>query len=55
MGTDSQVPHAKHLKCRHLLDVVRVEVLQLELVLVEDRSDELPGGDREAALVESHE
>jgi hypothetical protein len=55
MGTDSQVPHAQHLKCRHLLDVVRVEVLQLELVLVEDRSDELPGGDREAALVESHE
>jgi hypothetical protein len=55
MGTDSQVPHAQHLKCRHLLDVVRVEVLQLELILVEDRSDELPGGDREAALVESHE
>jgi hypothetical protein len=27
MGTDSQVPLAQRLECRHLLDVVWVEVL----------------------------
>jgi hypothetical protein len=55
MGTDSQVPLAQRLKCCHLLDAVRVEVLQLEPVLVEDRSDEPPHGDGEATLVEGHE
>jgi hypothetical protein len=30
VGTDSQVSLAQHLERRHLLDVVRVEVLQLE-------------------------
>jgi hypothetical protein len=30
MGTDSQVPFAHRFKCHHLLDVVRVEVLQLK-------------------------
>jgi hypothetical protein len=37
------------------LDVVRIEVLQLKTVLVEDPPDEPPDGDGEAALVESHE
>jgi hypothetical protein len=30
-------------------------VLQLELVLEEDATDESPGGNREATLVEGHE
>jgi hypothetical protein len=34
MSTNSQVPLAHRLERRHLLDVVRVEVLQLETVLV---------------------
>jgi hypothetical protein len=55
MGTNSQVPLAHGLKRRHLLDVVRVEMLQLEAVLEEASMDESPGGDREAALVEGHE
>jgi hypothetical protein len=54
MGTDSQVPLAQRLKCRHLLDVVWVEVLQLEPVIIEDHSSEPPGGDGEAAFVEGH-
>jgi hypothetical protein len=37
------------------LDVVRVEVLQLEVVLEEDSTDEPPGRDEEAVLVEGHE
>jgi hypothetical protein len=55
MGTDSQVPLTQRLEHLHLLDVVRVEMLQLEPVLVEDHSDEPPGRDGEAALVEGHE
>jgi hypothetical protein len=55
MGIDSQVPLAHRLERRHLLDVVRVEVLQLKPVLEEDSADEPPDGDREAALMESHE
>jgi hypothetical protein len=55
MGTNSQVPHAHRLKRRLLLDVVRVELLQLEAVLEEDSTNEPPGGDGEAALVEGHE
>jgi hypothetical protein len=55
MRTDSQVPLTHHLECCHLLDVVRVEVLQLKPILEEDSLDESPGGDGEAALVESHE
>jgi hypothetical protein len=38
-----------------MLDAVRVEVLQLEAVLEEDSTNELPGGDGEASLVEGHE
>jgi hypothetical protein len=55
MGTYPQVPLTHCLECRHLLDVVWVEVLQLEAVLVEDPPDEPPGGDGEAAPVEGHE
>jgi hypothetical protein len=55
MGTNSQVPFAHRLEHCHLLDAVQVEVLQLKPVLEEDSTDEPPGGDGEAALVESHE
>jgi hypothetical protein len=34
MGTYPQVPLAHCLERRHLLDAVRVEVLQLEAILV---------------------
>jgi hypothetical protein len=51
MGTNSQVP----LERSHLLDAVRVEVLQLEPILEEDAADEPPGGNGEATLVEGHE
>jgi hypothetical protein len=44
MGTDSQVPLAHHLERRHLLDAVRVEMLQLEAILEEDSTDESPSG-----------
>jgi hypothetical protein len=39
MGTYPQVSLAHHLERCHLLDVVRVEVLQLEAVLEEDPVD----------------
>jgi hypothetical protein len=55
MGTDFQIPLTHRLERRHLLDVVRVEVLQLEVVLEEDSTDEPPGRDEEAVLVEGHE
>jgi hypothetical protein len=55
MGTNSQVPLAHGLKRRHLLDVVWVEMLQLEVVLEKDSTDEPPGRDGEAALMEGHE
>jgi hypothetical protein len=45
MGTNLQVPLAHHLERRHLLDAIRVEMLQLEAVLVEDPLDESPGVD----------
>jgi hypothetical protein len=53
MGADPQVPLAHRLERRHLLDVVRVEVLKLEPVFQEDSLDEPPGGDGEAALMET--
>jgi hypothetical protein len=37
-----------------LLDAVRIEVLQLEPILKENRPEEPSGGDGEAALVEGH-
>jgi hypothetical protein len=55
VGTNPQVPLAQRLKRRHLLDVVKVEVLELEPVLEKYDPDESLGGDREAALVECHE
>jgi hypothetical protein len=55
MGTYYQVRLAHRLKCHHLLDVVRVEMLQLEAVLEKDSPDEPPDRDGEAVLVEGHE
>jgi hypothetical protein len=54
LGTDPQVSLTQRLEHHHLLNAVRVEVLELEPVLVEDSPDEPPGGDGEAALVECH-
>jgi hypothetical protein len=42
MGTDSQLPFTRRLERRHLLNVVRVEVLQLKLILEEDSAAEPP-------------
>jgi hypothetical protein len=55
MSTNSQVPLTHHLERCHLLDAIRVELLQVEAVLEEDSTNEAPGGDGEAALVEGHE
>jgi hypothetical protein len=54
MGTYSQIPLAHHLKHHHLLDAVRVEMLQLKPVLDQNSAGEPPGGDGEAALMEGH-
>jgi hypothetical protein len=40
MGTHTQVPLAQCLECCHLLDVVRVEMLELQPILVEHHTDE---------------
>jgi hypothetical protein len=45
---------AQRLECHHLLDAVRVEVLESQPVLEEHRADEPPGRDGEATLVERH-
>jgi hypothetical protein len=55
VGTDSEVPLAHRLKRSNLLDVVRVEVLELQPILEQHTTDEPTGGDGEAALVEGHE
>jgi hypothetical protein len=44
MGTNPEVPFTHHLERRHLLDDIRVEVLQLEVVLVEDPRMNRPAG-----------
>jgi hypothetical protein len=54
-GIDSQVPLAHCIERRHLLDIVRVEMLQLEAALEEDSVGEPPSGDVEVVLVEGHE
>jgi hypothetical protein len=53
--TDAKEPLAQCLEGSHLLDVVRVEVLELQLVCEQHSSDELTGEDGKAALVEGHE
>jgi hypothetical protein len=55
LSTNPQVPLTQCLERRHLLDVVRVEVLELLPVLEEHGTDELPSGDGETALMERHE
>jgi hypothetical protein len=55
VGTDIEVPLAHRLERSHLLDVVRVEVLELQPILKQHPADESTGGDGEAALVEGHE
>jgi hypothetical protein len=53
--TDAEEPLAHCLEGIHLLDVVRVEVLELQPVRKLHSSDEPTSGDGEAALVEGHE
>jgi hypothetical protein len=53
--TDAEEPLTHCLTGSHLLDVVRVEVLELQPVHEQHSSDESAGGDGEAALVEGHE
>jgi hypothetical protein len=52
---DAEEPLAHCLKGSHLLDVVRVEVLELQPVRKQHSSDESAGEDGKAALVEGHE
>jgi hypothetical protein len=53
--TDAEEPLTHCLKGSHLLDAVRVEVLELQPVREQHSSDESASGDGEAALVEGHE
>jgi hypothetical protein len=55
IGTNFEVPLAHHLERRHLLDAVRVEVLELMPILEQHPADEPPDRDGEAALVLGHE
>jgi hypothetical protein len=48
-------PLTHRLERSHLLDAVRVEMLELQPILVQHPADKLTGGDGEAALVEGHE
>jgi hypothetical protein len=52
---DAEEPLAHCLEGGHLLDAVRVEVLELQPVCEQHPSDEPAGRDGEAALVEGHE
>jgi hypothetical protein len=54
MDTNSKVPLAHRFEHRRLLDIVRVEVLELKPILEQHPADESPGGDGEAALMEGH-
>jgi hypothetical protein len=54
MDTNSMVPLAHRFEHRRLLDVVRVEVLELKPVLEQHPADESLDGDGEAALMEGH-
>jgi hypothetical protein len=55
LGADAKVLLAHHFEGGHLLDVVRVHVLELQPVREQHPADEPTGRDREAALVEDHE
>jgi hypothetical protein len=55
MGTDAEIPLAHHFEHGHLLDAIRVEVLELQPILEQHPADEPAGEDREATLVEGHE
>jgi hypothetical protein len=52
---NAEEPLANCLEGSHLLDVVRVEVLELQPVHKQHSSDEPDSGDGEAALMEGHE
>jgi hypothetical protein len=52
--TDTEEPLAHCLEGCHMLDVVRVEVLELQPVREQHSSDEPADGDGEAALMEGH-
>jgi hypothetical protein len=52
---NAKEPIAHHFKSSHLLDAIRVEVLELHPVHEQHPADELANGDGEAELVEDHE
>jgi hypothetical protein len=55
MGTNAEIPLAHRLKRIHLLDALRVQVLELQPILEQHPTNEPVGRDGEAALVEGHE
>jgi hypothetical protein len=55
VDADAKVPLAHRFECAHLLDVVRVEVLELQPVHEQHPANEPDGRDKEVALVEGHE
>jgi hypothetical protein len=55
MGANAEVPLAHRFKGCHILDVVRVQVLELQPVREQHPTDKSTGGDGEATLVEGHE
>jgi hypothetical protein len=55
VSADAKVPFAHRFECGYLLDVVRVEVLELQPIREQHPTDELTGRDGEAALAKDHE
>jgi hypothetical protein len=54
-GADAEVPLAHRFERSHLLDAIRVEVLELQPIREQHPTNEPAGGHGEAALVEGHE
>jgi hypothetical protein len=55
VGTDAEVPLTHRFKHDHLLDAIRVEVLELQSIREQHPTDEPADGDGEATLMEGHE
>jgi hypothetical protein len=55
VGANAEVPLIYCFERIHLLDVVRIEVLELQPIREQHPANESAGGDGEAALVEGHE
>ena len=55
VGLDPQVPLTHHNEGRNVLDPIRVQVLQLDLIVVQQTPKERLGTNHESALMEGHE